>query len=54
MVPDAIASILSYEAERRMGVGASGQRYFGHVRPRPIQFRQNQGRLVAMRAMHLV
>ncbi len=54
MVPDAIAAILSYEAERRMGVGASGQRYFGRVRPRPIQFRQNQGRLVALRAMHLV
>lgn len=54
MVPDAIAAILSYEAERRMGVGATGQRYFGHVRPRPIQFRQNQGRLVGLRAMHLV
>lgn len=54
MVPDAIAAILSYEAERRMGVGAAGQRYFGHVRPRPIQFRQDQGRLVAMRALHLV
>ena len=54
MVPDAISAILSYEAERRMGVGAAGQRYFGHVRPRPIQFRQDQGRLVAMRAMHLV
>jgi len=54
MVPDAIAAILSYEAERRMGVGAAGQRYFGHVRPRPIQFRQDQGRIVAMRAMHLV
>ena len=54
MVPDAIAAILSYEAERRMGVGLAGQRYFGHVRPRPIQFRQDQGRLVAMRAMHLV
>lgn len=54
MVPDAIAAILSYEAERRMGVGAAGQRYFGHVRPRPIQFRQNQGRLVGLRAMHLV
>ncbi|CAM5543023.1 helicase [Eoetvoesiella caeni] len=54
MVPDAIAAILSYEAERRMGVGVAGQRYFGHVRPRPIQFRQDQGRLVAMRAMHLV
>lgn len=54
MVPDAIAAILSYEAERRMGVGEAGQRYFGHVRPRPIQFRQDQGRLVAMRAMHLI
>jgi hypothetical protein len=54
MVPDAIAAILSYEAERVMGVGAAGQRYFGHVRPRPIQFRQDQGRLVAMRAMHLI
>jgi hypothetical protein len=54
MVPDAIAAILSYEAERRMGVGDADQRYFGHVRPRPIQFRQDQGRLVAMRAMHLV
>ena len=54
MVPDAIAAILSYEAERRMGVGEAGQRYFGHVRPRPIQFRQDQGRLAAMRAMHLI
>ncbi|NEJ95419.1 helicase-related protein [Rhizobium ruizarguesonis] len=54
MVPDAIAAILTYEAERRMGVGTAGHRYFGHVRPRPIQFRQDQGRLVAMRAMHLV
>ena len=54
MVPDAIASILSYEAERRMGVGTAGQRYFGHIRPRPIQFRKDQDRLVAMRAMHLV
>jgi hypothetical protein len=54
MVPDAIAAILSYEAERRMGVGAAGQRYFAHVRPRLLQFRQDQGRLVAMRAMHLI
>jgi hypothetical protein len=28
MVPDAIAAILSYEAERRMGVGDADQRYF--------------------------
>ena len=54
MVPDAIAAILSYEAERRMGVGATGHRYFDRVRPRPIQFRQAQERLVAMRALHLV
>ncbi|MEQ1711637.1 MAG: helicase-related protein, partial [Hyphomicrobium sp.] len=54
MVPDAIAAILSYEAERRMGVGEAGQRYFSNVRPRPIQFRQDQGRLAAMRAMHLI
>jgi hypothetical protein len=54
MVPDAIAAILSFEAERRMGVGSSGQRYFSRVRPRPIQFRQDQGRLAAMRSMNLM
>ena len=54
MVPDAIAAIMSYEAERRMGVGAAGGRYFDRTRPRPIQFRLDQGRPVAMRAMHLI
>ena len=54
MVPDAIAAILSYEAERRMGVGAAGRRYFERTRPRPIQFRLDQGRPAAMRAMHLI
>ncbi|HJW55334.1 MAG TPA: helicase C-terminal domain-containing protein [Burkholderiaceae bacterium] len=54
MVPDAIAAVLSFEAERRMGVGESGRRYFETMRPRPLQFRQDQGRLVAMRAMHLI
>ena len=54
MVPDAIAAIMSYEAERRMGVGAAGQRYFDRVRPRPIQFRLDHGRPSAMRAMHLI
>jgi hypothetical protein len=54
MVPDAVAAILSYEAERKMGVGSGGQRYFSRVRPRPIQFRQDQGRLTAMRAMNLM
>ena len=54
MVPDAIAAIMSYEAERRMGVGAAGGRYFDRTRPRPIQFRIHQGRPAAMRAMHLI
>ena len=54
MVPDAIAAIMSYEAERRMGVGAAGRRYFDRTRPRPIQFRLDQGRPAAMRAMHLI
>jgi hypothetical protein len=54
MVPDAIAAVLSYEAERRMGVGEKGRRYFEQTRPRPLQFRQDQGRLIGMRAMLLV
>jgi hypothetical protein len=54
IVPDAIAAILSYEAERRMGAGDAGKRYFDTARPRPLQFRQDQGRLAAMRAMHLI
>ena len=54
MVPDAIAAIISYEAERRMGVGTAGRRYFDRTRPRPIQFRLDQGRPAAMRAMHLI
>ena len=33
MVPDAIAAIMSYEAERRMGVGAAGRRYFDRTPP---------------------
>ena len=36
---------LSYEAERRMGVGEAGRRYFEQHRLRPLQFRQDQGRL---------
>ena len=37
-----------------MGVGDAGRRYFDTVRPRPLQFRQDKGRLAAMRAMHLI
>lgn len=54
MVPDAIAALLSYEAERRMGVGASGRRYFEQHRLRPLQFRQDQGRLAGLRALLLI
>lgn len=54
MVPDAIAALLSYEAERRMGVGKSGRRYFEQHRLRPLQFRQDQGRLAGLRALLLI
>ncbi len=54
MVPDAAAALLSYEAERRMGVGESGRRYFEQHRLRPLQFRQDQGRLAGLRALLLI
>jgi hypothetical protein len=54
LVPDAIAAVLSYEAERRMGVGESGRRYFEPHRLRPLQFRQDQGRLAGLRALLLI
>lgn len=54
MVPDAVAALLSYEAERRMGVGESGRRYFEQHRLRPLQFRQDQGRLTGLRALLLI
>ncbi|WP_330450037.1 hypothetical protein [Paracoccus marcusii] len=54
MVPDAIAALLSYEAERRMGVGEAGRRYFEQHRLRPLQFRQDHGRLAGLRALLLI
>lgn len=54
MVPDAIAALLSYEAERRMGVGESGRHYFEQHRLRPLQFRQDQGRLAGLRVLLLI
>lgn len=54
MVPDAIAALLSYEAERRMGVGESGRRYFEQHRLRPLQFRRDQDRLTGLRALLLI
>ena len=54
MVPNAVAAILSYEAERRMGVKEAGMEYFGGQRPRPLQFRVAQGRLAGLRALLLI
>ncbi len=54
MVPDAIAALLSYEAERLMGVGKAGQEYFDKTRPRPLQFSHEQGQLPSMRALLLI
>jgi hypothetical protein len=54
MVPDAIAATLSYEAERRMGAGETGRGYFNQKRPRPLQFRQADGRLAGLRALLLI
>lgn len=54
MVPDAVAALLSFEAERRMGVGESGRRYFEQHRLRPLQFRQDHGRLTGLRALLLI
>lgn len=61
MVPDAIAALLSYESERRMGVGGTSHGpegrahgYFDFTRPRPLQFREAHGRLAGLRALQLV
>lgn len=53
MVPDAIAGFLSYEAERRMGMGR-GHTYTDPPTTRPLQFRRAQGRLAGLRALQLV
>ncbi len=54
MVPDAIAAVLSYEAERRMGAGEAGRGYFDQKRPRPLQFRLADSRLTGLRALLLI
>lgn len=57
MVPDAIAALLSYEAERRaLGEAPSGDkhaRYFDTQRSRPLQFSTSE-RLSGLRALLLV
>ena len=54
VVPDAVAALLSFEAERRMGVKQAGMGYFDRRRPRPLQFRRAHGRLAGLRALLLV
>lgn len=64
MVPDSIAGLLSYEAERRARVAARDTRgemlseahgYFDLPRSRPIQFRRDtDGRLTGMRSLLLL
>lgn len=54
MVPDALAALLSYEAERRMGAGSVVRSYSEATRRRPLQFKLVDGRPAAMRALHLI
>ena len=54
MVPDAIAALLSYEAERRMGAGGPGRGYFKKETGRRLQFQRDQGRLTGLRALLLI
>lgn len=53
MVPDAIAALVSYEGERRMGVGESGRRYFDKHRGL-LQFKRDDGRLSGLRTLLLL
>lgn len=54
MVPDAIAALVSYEVERRMGSAALKRPYSEATRRRPLQFRLEQGRPAALRSLNLV
>lgn len=54
MVPDALAALLSYEAERRMGAASVARSYFEATRRRPLQFKLEHGRPSAMRALNLL
>jgi hypothetical protein len=53
MVPDALAALISYEAERRMGAAAAGS-YSEATRRRPLQFKLERGRPGALRTLNLL
>lgn len=54
MVPDALAALLSYEAERRMGLADGRTSYSAATKLRPLQFRIDRGRPTALRTLNLL
>ncbi|TPL11716.1 SWF/SNF helicase family protein [Mesorhizobium sp. B2-4-14] len=54
MVPDALAALISYEVERRMGAAAAKLTYREATKRRPLQFRLEQGRPAALRTLNLI
>ena len=54
-VPDVIAAVLSYEAERRMyRQGKPGRRYFDSTGPGALRFRDSTGRPESLRDLNLI
>lgn len=53
MVPDAIAALLSYESDRRMGMARLGREYSTR-HPQLLNFRHNKDRLTGLRVLPLV
>jgi hypothetical protein len=55
MVPDALAALISYEAERRMGAADSKLAYSDAAKRRPLQFRlDTNDRPAALRTLNLI
>ena len=53
MVPDAVAAILSYESERRMGTRQADMRYFDAHHSRPLQFKLANDKPASLRVLLL-
>ncbi|OBQ64323.1 DEAD/DEAH box helicase [Mesorhizobium loti] len=54
MVPDALAALISYEVERRMGAAAMNLDYSSATKRRPLQFSVENGRPTALRSVNLI
>ncbi|PBB80299.1 DEAD/DEAH box helicase [Mesorhizobium sp. WSM3879] len=55
MVPDALAALISYEAERRMGAAETKLAYSDAAKRRPLQFRLDaNNRPAALRTLNLI